>query len=362
MRCEQCGIDLVGSRLCEACGVSAQPRRRFRWGDTLACAIVLGTIVTVAFAMDLGPLASTMRTRSLNNLKTLALAVLMYSQDYNETYPGWIDEGRKRHPVWVHNTWDEQIDPMVKSKETYIAGVGRGIRSYSQTDRRDRVLSYGLNGLLITHPKTRFDGNADFAGTIAKFGPAPLSPSALANPAGTILFAELNTELPMPGAYGRANGPQVAKGRVPSATRQWKGGLPGWIDISPRAYIEVSGPKGAYAEPYSPSATKTGIARNLYGDGGCFAFCDGHVQFVKIGGTVGMGQMLGGRSITSSSCWKSDNMNNMWIPQERGPTRVSSIGPERASERTSRQAGQYGRPMRRSKRGPGAFRPPVSPR
>jgi prepilin-type processing-associated H-X9-DG protein len=306
----------------------AQSRVAMRPYEVGCLAIILGVFAMCLSPVFIGPPHRAPLSISLNNIKQLAIGVMTYSQDYNENFPGWV---RNPDGAYAHNTWDEQIDPCIKSKDTYnnLPYVRRGIRSYSQTGTHHRVLTYGLNGLLITPPKAIPDGDADFASVNASHPPQPFSPSTVANPGDTILFAELSTASRMPGEYGRAPDPRPFTYNSGQPKEYWKSAPPerwsaewtnafdGWIDISPRAFIEMA--RGwrtnPYKEPYGRNAD-CGVARDLYGGGGCYAFCDGHVQFIKIGQSVGLGTTTKeGIKIAEDNCWSAENTNNMWIPR-----------------------------------------------
>ncbi|HEY3269555.1 MAG TPA: hypothetical protein VGM37_21790 [Armatimonadota bacterium] len=259
----------------------------------------------------------TPRSKSLNNLRQLAVAMMWYSQDYGETYPGWVNNGAADAPRYVHNAWDEQIHPGVKNPDVYSNGL-TGIRSPSQPGpRRDRALTYGLNGLLICPPSPQFNGHAPFDGVGPRNPPAPFGPSSVPNPAATILFAELAADRPMDGVYGQPIPPDQrprSGGSDWTGTEAYQKAQPGWIDIDPHAFCELTAPPASnYVEPYG-GATGRGVARDLYGGGGCYAFCDGHVQFLKLAKTVGIGQVINGKLVTAENCWSPLNTFNMWIP------------------------------------------------
>ncbi|HEY3413098.1 MAG TPA: hypothetical protein VGM51_08570 [Armatimonadota bacterium] len=250
------------------------------------------------------------KTKSFNNIKQLWVAEVMYSQDYSETFPGWV---RNPDGAYAHNCWDEQINSQLKAKDAFNNG-DTGIRSYSDPTHR-RVLTYGLNGLLIAPPMG--DGNADFTTAANNNPPAPSSAGAVGSPAETILFAELTTNASMPGVYGRAPDPIPFTGRAGKGSSQWRDALYGWIDISPRAFIEIvnDAQNHPYREPYGLNADR-GVARDFYGGGGVYAFCDGHAAFLKVSTTVGIGTTTtAGLKITEHNCWSPDNMNNMWVPR-----------------------------------------------
>lgn len=284
-------------------------QRRLRYFEAVCGVMVLGALAVCLLPVFLFAPGPSKKMKSLNNIKQLAIAVQMYAQDYNDTFPGWV---RNPDGAYAHSCWDEQIDPFVKAKDAYNNG-NTGIKSYSDP-ARSRVLTYGLNGLLIAPPAA--DGNADFDGVNATHPPEPLSPGALGNPGGTILFAELATNLSFPGLYGQAPNPSPFTGRPSMGSSQWQGALAGWIDISPRDWVANGGPAGSYHEPYASGIVDYGVARDLYTGGGVYVFCDGHAQFMKIGKSVGIGTTTkAGLKITEYNCWSPENTNNMWVPR-----------------------------------------------
>jgi prepilin-type processing-associated H-X9-DG protein len=247
---------------------------------------------------------------SLNNVKQLALAVTQYSQDYNETLPGWV---QNPNGAYVHNVWDGQIDPLVKSKDIYAIGQP-GIRSYSDP-YRCRVLTYGINGLLIS-PQAG-GGDADFDAVSPMNPPHPMSLEDVVSPATTILFAELSTRSRFPGEYGMPPNPRLSTWKDGPSSKEWRHAWDGWIDISPRAWVENGGANGSYHPPFANGVTEYGVGRDLYGAGGAsYAFLDGHAKFLKIGDTVGLGTTTSrGLKIKEYNCWSPENTNNMWIPR-----------------------------------------------
>jgi prepilin-type N-terminal cleavage/methylation domain-containing protein/prepilin-type processing-associated H-X9-DG protein len=292
-----------------------QRKRAFTLIELLVVIAIIAILAAILFPVFAKARERAKQSKSLNNIKQLAIGVMTYSQDYQETFPGWVNNAATGNAVYAHNCWDEQINASIKSKDVYHNG-DTGIKSYSDPTRQRKV-TYGLNGLLITPPLANFTGNADFTSVNAANPPAPLSPSAISNPAGTILFAELSTNAVMTGTYGAAPNPVPIVGTAATGTgsSDWQGAWAGWIDVSPRAFVETGTAAASYNEPYGTGVVDKGIARDLYGGGGVYAFCDGHVQFMKIGKSVGLGQTVGTTAITVTNCWAAANVNNMWNPQ-----------------------------------------------
>jgi prepilin-type processing-associated H-X9-DG protein len=263
-----------------------------------------------AAAMVIAPLQSLMpgatvkQSQSLNNVKQLALGVLAYAQDYDDTFPGWVDNGTVPNggTGFAHNTWDQQISGYLKSQDVFSNGQ-RGIKSPSDP-LKQRVLTYGLNGALIT--VVNGAGQTPFSAGVPN-PPRILGPGTVANPSDTILLAELATQYLIAGTPGGAVGIRPATGANGSVadadgSAAWKAALPedgvgAVIDISPRDWVTVAGSiDGGAVGTYGwinedstgwPAASRAGVARSLHAGGGSYAFVDGHVKFMKIGETVG---------------------------------------------------------------------------
>jgi prepilin-type processing-associated H-X9-DG protein len=249
-------------------------------------------------------------------VKQLTIAAILYTQDYDGHFPGWVKNPDGR---LAHNVWDEQIASQVKSPGIYHNEQdGPGIRSYADPTRR-RVISYGLNGLLITRPKTAFDGRADFRHAPAE----PAAVEAVPNPAETILFAEMVTREALPVPFGRKPDPVPATFGPPAAPggRAWQNARDGWIDISPRDFVENTPAPGCFdPERWNPNS---GIARAQWGGGGNYGFVDGHVKFMKLGQTL-----RSQNEVPVERYWSADNEYNLWNPN--------------ASDAAARDAGRGG--------------------
>jgi prepilin-type processing-associated H-X9-DG protein len=238
----------------------------------------------------------------MNNVKQLSLGLITYAQDYDEHFPGWVTNPGGR---LAHNTWDEQINSQIKSKDVFrMAQGGPGIRSYSDP-RHERVVSYGLNALLITSPKRVFDGRADFSHAPAR----PMSLREIADPARVILFAETATRDAMPAPFGDQPDPvPFTFGAATGAGMDWQRARDGWIDISPRDWVENTEPPACYDPKHWNN--RSGIARDQYkSSGGPYAFVDGHVRWMLPEATVSDG------AVPPDQYWTGANKHNQWNPR-----------------------------------------------
>ncbi len=261
------------------------------------------------------------QARSMRNLQALTNATRAYMEDWDGTFPGW-----KQNPngSYSHNVWDQLIFPYVRHDNVYSNGLPNGIRSWADPNKR-RVLSYGMNGLLICSPPD-FTGSCRawmISNEAIRIPPIPISVADVTHPQDTILFAELSTQDAVSGYFIVWNKPYLPYsprlGRPPSPA--WVAALDHWIDISPREWVENATPT---LDSYEPATwnPNSGVARDLYGGGGNYAFVDGHVQFMSVGETVGLWQTVYPRASSpyritpGSMAWRvPDNYLNKWSPK-----------------------------------------------
>jgi prepilin-type N-terminal cleavage/methylation domain-containing protein/prepilin-type processing-associated H-X9-DG protein len=302
-----------------------QRKRAFTLIELLVVIAIIAILAAILFPVFAKAREKAKQSQSLNNVKQLTLGVMQYSQDYDETFPGWVQNS---NGSFAHNTWDEQINSQIKSNDVFSNG-NTGIKSPSDP-KKDRVLTYAINGALIAPVNAA--GSVTWGGVTAANGPALLGPSSVTSPAETILFAEVATDAPPittpTGAISRRtdaiSGPGVVADSQGSS--EWLSAQPSAagsavIDISPfewvaqglRTNVPYDDNQWTAAAYGSPINAK-GVARDLYSGGGTYGFVDGHVKFLKISETVGLNKNLGGTAITPANCWFATNTYNMWYP------------------------------------------------
>jgi prepilin-type processing-associated H-X9-DG protein len=261
------------------------------------------------------------QSTSLNHVKQLTLAVMVYMQDYDGAFPGWI---RNPDGGYAHNTWDEQIKGDISGKDVFTAPHQTGVKSPSDPHKA-RVLSYAFNGALIA-PYDGATGDVDWR-VPPHHIPKVLTRGQVADPAHTIVLAQIATDAPPPTTPPGAAKPDAASGRTGERpSREWLAALPigdeaarSVIDISPRTWVshgpDVTDAWYNDANPRFSETVRNGVARDLYGGGGTYGFVDGHVKFMRIQDTAGIGRTADGRNITAANWFKPSNPFNMWNPR-----------------------------------------------
>jgi prepilin-type processing-associated H-X9-DG protein len=96
------------------------------------------------------------------------------------------------------------------------------------------------------------------------------------------------------------------------ASPDWVKAQNGWIDISPRDFVETTPAPGCYdPRHWDPDS---GIGRDFYGGGTTYGFVDGHVKFMKIVDSVGARD-----GALPKRPWSANNAYNHWNPDAPQP-------------------------------------------
>jgi prepilin-type N-terminal cleavage/methylation domain-containing protein len=155
---------------------------RNRSGFTLIELLVVIAIIAVLAAI-LFPVFSQARekarqTACLSNAKQLALGVLMYAQDYDETLP----------PTQTGNyvLWPDLVDPYVKNAQIRVcmSDLGQPTNTSPVTNALLPANSYGLNELTFVDMTDFLPGLPSFMPTLAAFQ----------TPTATVMLGEMGTE------------------------------------------------------------------------------------------------------------------------------------------------------------------------
>jgi prepilin-type N-terminal cleavage/methylation domain-containing protein/prepilin-type processing-associated H-X9-DG protein len=178
-------------------------RSRNKAGFTLIELLVVIAIIAILAAI-LFPVFAQAREKArqsacMSNLKQIGIAVMLYVQDYDETFPirSWnggtgicFDPNTLGAPTGTANpyctsySWNFQINPYLKNNGVYVCSSGifpTGISKNSGTYNLPIEMSYGINTDIYDYLPT----NAPNSGTIG-----PIAMSFLTAPANTYFIAD----------------------------------------------------------------------------------------------------------------------------------------------------------------------------
>jgi len=200
----------------------AARRTAFTLIELLVVIAIIAILASILFPVFARARAKARQTSCLSNEKQLALAVQMYTQDYDECLPSWgygpVDANGENGPAEGFYSWDTVVFPYMKNQQILVCPdnpYGRGLRGYAMT---------------------RYTGDPQGTGETLAIG-------ALPAPTSTVLLYDKGHQLP--GACGDAAG---------------------------ETFMQSKG------------ATGQGLGTEMFHNGGKnFAFADGHAKFSSQG-------------------------------------------------------------------------------
>ncbi len=220
-------------------------KRAFTLIELLVVIAIIAILAAILFPVFARARENARRTSCLSNLKQLGLAVMQYTQDYDEKYPYALTsvptDANTPGGVWFANiwAWHQTLNPYHKSMQVAVCPSGDG--RYSTRPYQGQ---YGANLQLLP-----YGHNAPV--------PAPVSLAAVAATANTYMLMDS-------GVYGMA-----AYGQAITATSTGNQYLPGAGDVGTTNCTA--------ADSFQNSDCQSG--RHFGGVN--VAFADGHAKWLK---------------------------------------------------------------------------------
>jgi len=227
------------------------PKRAFTLIELLVVIAIISILAAILFPVFARARENARRASCMSNLKQFGLGMMMYVQDYDETFPhyysGGIAAGNPPGGTWNLGTgnwaWQQILYPYTKSTQIFVcpSGVGATVRYPFRGH-------YGANNLII---------NAPTAGSpaVAQSG---IKLATIQAPANIFAFMDAGNYTVSVG-YARATGAASNGGYIPGIGRLGSTCAPGTTGAN---YVDDC---------------KSG--RHL--DGVNVAFADGHVKWLK---------------------------------------------------------------------------------
>ena len=239
---------------------SSGPRRRgFTLIELLVVIAIIAILAAILFPVFARARENARRASCQSNMKQLGLAVMQYTQDYDEKYPTGVGND------WWEQTWSWNVQPYVKSVQVFRCpndpgGVGNSV------DWAGPRLSYVANGYIT------WRNNANTMAGVMGMSQSWLTPASVAmasinNTAGTVMISE------------RAHVYPTASTTAGNVYRWGPGCLLSggdiWQDIAPSPLPDGTRPKTANL--FDPAGPNGGIMA-VHLERANFLFVDGHVK------------------------------------------------------------------------------------
>lgn len=252
---------------------------RDRSGFTLIELLVVIAIIAILAAI-LFPVFAQAREKAraiscTSNMKQLALGILMYVQDNDETFPTGSEENDSApntlYGFVIGATWPVKVSPYIKSTAVFRCPDDPSQQPPDPFGPLGPRISYAANGYMFPT-----NGNWQNHGVIGVAGPAfpwvagstGVSEAAVSQSSNTILLSEKDHV--WPGATGSVTG-DVFQWGPPSLFL----GVP-WYDGEGPNDIP-NGTLPTTSNPYDPAGPNGGVMA-VHNGRANFAFCDGHVK------------------------------------------------------------------------------------
>jgi prepilin-type N-terminal cleavage/methylation domain-containing protein/prepilin-type processing-associated H-X9-DG protein len=125
--------------------LSSLPRRRgFTLIELLVVIAIIAILAAILFPVFARAREKARQTSCLSNLKQLGLALMMYAQDYDETYPAVaaVVFNGSSWETQVFSPWRPALEPYVKNTQVFYCPSKANRSGYTDNDNTD----YCLNG------------------------------------------------------------------------------------------------------------------------------------------------------------------------------------------------------------------------
>jgi prepilin-type N-terminal cleavage/methylation domain-containing protein/prepilin-type processing-associated H-X9-DG protein len=246
-----------------------QPTSAFTLIELLVVIAIIAILAAILFPVFAQARQSARGASSQSNMKQLSLAILMYVQDYDETYPLYNRWGDPSSPVSIglpFSNWGYDIAPYIKNRQVFIDPC---FGPHNTADIFFPVFStYGYNYVALSPT----------LGGAIPWVETPANLAAIARPADIVLLAGIwdSNEL-----FGSQNtviyyGPGTIIGNAGAE-------VPDCSHVAPFCFTDWATGGNYNGLPTEESGKYTGGVSLRKAKNSNIAHCDGHVKFMQAG-------------------------------------------------------------------------------
>lgn len=245
---------------------SPKQRSAFTLIELLVVIAIIAILAAILFPVFAQAREKARQASCLSNEKQLGLAVLQYVQDYDEAYPGGLQND------WYADSWARVVQPYIKSVDVFRCpddfGATPSASNTSYASWMGPRISYAVNGLI------KWNGTSNQVNGLMTMQQGWIDPNtqtlaAVKQPASTIMIAERDH------VYKTAEATAGATIDFGPASMIMNGAY-NWFapDLIP------DGSKALTADPYDPNGPN-GAVMAVHSGFANFCFADGHVKAMK---------------------------------------------------------------------------------
>ncbi len=259
------------------CSLERKSRQGFTLIELLVVIAIIAILAAILFPVFQKVRENARRTSCESNEKQIALAIIQYAQDSDETNPPGVDEptGGGQHG----RGWAGQVYPLVKSTGAFLCPDDPTTADTSFNPPRVPI-SYGFNTWL---------SGAQNAGNLGK-QTAPAKTILLFETTGVVV--DVTHDCNTPGSGGDSD-PKLLNVTGSVAGNEIDGGGAGWVDQPGGLYPPQNTAQYATGITGNPPRDKNNVSNQRYlafnqkwptgihSGGSNYAMADGHVKYLK---------------------------------------------------------------------------------
>ncbi len=282
-------------------------RRGFTLIELLVVIAIIAILAAILFPVFAQAREKARQSSCMSNMKQIGLAIVQYTQDYDETFPAGLQS------EWWQDSWVWQVSPYMKSIDVLRCPSDPGGDPVANHSWGGVRTSYVVNGYVQWNPDANMNENAGPMGIAIKPTAPPqdhwllddgVSPmSSINRPSESILITERDHVYPL-AEQTTGNvynwGPACMITNVPGYEVDWDG-----TPIAPQAIPDGSRP--ATKNKFDP-AGPNGAVTAVHSDFANFGFADGHVKAMKPAATNPQNSTLSDPNAKAAE----NKSRNMW--------------------------------------------------
>jgi prepilin-type N-terminal cleavage/methylation domain-containing protein/prepilin-type processing-associated H-X9-DG protein len=277
--------------------------------ELLVVIAIIAILAAILFPVFAQAREKARQTSCLSNMKQQGLAVMMYVQDYDETFPSAYYYNNDNNSSNGYTHWSGSVQPYVKNWGMFVCPSDKN-RGLAPTNFIGNNLGFGAPGGQITQnpvqdnqaPRLSYIGNgAVLSRKRRTIDPGNVVPQAsIDQVAATILVAEMTDFVPCINGTSAASGVAFKTHRNTHAVKTAAGAVftqETEVAGTPLMALTLAEANAAFTtcKAGTPTHFVAYVAPLRHNEGSNYAFADGHAKYHKFGQTIDPNNYLWGK-------------------------------------------------------------------